>query len=106
MMYPVYAGVSKPQMRENMPLSQVAVILGQLLAEDTLDRFLEEVKKSTLTQSVKNVIGKEFYQGCSIPHAVKYMHNHHIKEVSQTGFAFDWVLRHKAYRNERMSTGR
>ncbi len=106
MMYPVYAGVSKPQIREDTPLSTVAVILGQLLTEDTLDRFREEAQKSTLAQSVKDVISKEFYQGCNIPEAVRYMHNHHIKEVSQTGFVFGWILRHKALREERMSSGR
>ena len=102
MMYPIYGGVLKPQMREDMPLTQVAVILGQLLVEENLALFLEEVEKSTLSQTVKNVIHREFFPGCDINYAVHYMHNHHLREVSQTGFAFDWVLRHKVYREQRM----
>lgn len=103
-LYPISGNPSLPW-REDLSPQQIAVRLGQLLDEKTLDRFKQEAQNSTLTPMVKNFIDKEFHSGSTgstIKKSVKYMMNYHQREISSVGFVFDWVLRHRELRNQRL----
>lgn len=82
--------------------TQIAVACAQLLTPEGLDRFHEEVHNSPLDHKVKTFVAKEFHHGCDIDQSVKYMMNYHIPEVRTVGFAFDWVLRNRRLRDQRM----
>lgn len=72
---------------------QIGICLAQLLTTETIDKFREEVQNSPLSQNIKELVLKEFYQGCKIKEKVKYLMNYHREEIRYIGFAFDWVLR-------------
>ena len=77
----------------NKTTTQVAVLMGQLLTDDSIPRFLEEVEKSAFSKSVKDFIRREFYPNCNIPETIKYMKGYHVSDVRIAGYSFDWVLK-------------
>lgn len=91
--------------REDLSPQQIAVRLGQLLDEKNLNKFKQEVQNSPLAPMVKSFIEKEFHSGSTgsaIKESVKYMMNYHQREISSVGFVFDWVLRNRELRDQRM----
>jgi hypothetical protein len=91
-----------PNSKVVLLLSEVAISLGQVLAENTLDQFRAELEKSSMSDLAKKIVSREFYPGCDFDKAVQYLMNHQNKEIHSIGFSFNWVLRHKAH-GERVS---
>jgi hypothetical protein len=102
MIYPDYGNLPRLPWRDGMLPTQIAVSCAQLLTNESLDRFQKECNSSPFDPRVKEFINREFYPGCDISKSVKYMMNYHIDEIRTVGFTFDWVLRNKKFRQERM----
>lgn len=101
-LHPVSGNPFNLPWREDLSPQQIAVRLGQLLDEKTLDKFKQEVQNSPLAPMVKQFIDKEFQNKHDIKESVRYMMNYHQTEIRSVGFVFDWVLRHRKLRDQRV----